>query len=539
MSKEQELLNSNRNPGLVLAHPYDKYYYDHYHTDTGSVSYVREQGPWLQLFIAMAEYIDLSIRPTKVLDAGCAKGFLVEAFRDRGVEAFGIDISEYAISEVRLDIRSYCRVSSLVAPFCAWYDLIVCIEVLEHMSEEEGRHAIANICKSTNDVLFSSSPDDLTEPTHVNVRPRSYWVERFSEVGFALDAGFDARAIAPHALRFRKAETKVAAIDVLLDLRDRMRQDLETLTQRNDELIKANAALSAHFQSMGWRTLERLRRVRDRVAPAGTLRCKAYGGLRQGVKLVSEYGVRHALKHFLAGSSDATKHHNENDHHKYAVVTQSPIIFQEHALAHSLLDGLSGLEIGPAAHNPFGLKTRNVELMESRDFYASIQENVMGVTPPNVDIWASADSIPVPDQSEDFILSSHVVEHLPNVIAAFIEWDRIVKNGGYAFMIVPLPWALPADKDRKLTSFEHFLSDYRQSLTIETHPVEGVPGGKMGHYHTFTADSLLQVVKWMGQYQLCDWELVAREDVDTKVGNGFTLAFKVRHERAGNAASRT
>ena len=61
----------------------------------------------------------------------------------------------------------------------------------------------------------------------------------------------------------------------------------------------------------------------------------------------------------------------------------------------------------------------------------------------------------------------------------------------------------------------------------------------MGHYHTFTADSLLQVVKWMGQYQLCDWELVAREDVDTKVGNGFTLAFKVRHERAGNAASRT
>ena len=104
---------------------------------------------------------------------------------------------------------------------------------------------------------------------------------------------------------------------------------------------------------------------------------------------MSEYDVRNALKHFLTGLSDATKHHNENDPHKYPAVTQSPIIFQEHALAHSLLDGLSGLEIGPAAHNPFGLKTRNVELMESRDFYASIQENVMGVKPPGVDIWAS------------------------------------------------------------------------------------------------------------------------------------------------------
>lgn len=541
MSKDQEQLSPNRNPGIVLVHPYDKHYYDHYHTDTGPVPYIREQGPWLPLFRAMAEYIDISIRPKKVLDAGCAKGFLVEALRDRGIEAFGIDLSEYAISEVRPDIRSYCRVTSLVEPFCAWYDLIVCIEVLEHMSKEDGRHAIANICKSTNDILFSSSPDDLTEPTHVNVCPRSYWVERFSEEGFTVDASFDARAIAPHALRFRKTETKVAAIDVLLDLRDRMRQDLETLTQRNDEVIKANAVLSSHFQSTGWRMLERLRQVRDRVAPPGTLRSKGYEVLRQGVKSVIDHGVRDWLKKSLVGAFYAIKirDKDENDPHKHAGVTQSPIIFQEHALAHSLLDGLSGLEIGPAAHNPFGLKTRNVELMESRDFYASIQENVMGVKPPNVDIWASADSIPVPNKSEDFILSSHVVEHLPNVIAAFIEWNRILKNGGYAFMIVPLPWALPADKDRELTPFEHFLSDYRQSLTIETHPVEGVPGGKMGHYHTFTADSLLQVVKWMGQYQLCDWELVAREDVDTKVGNGFTLAFKVRHERAGNSASRT
>jgi SAM-dependent methyltransferase len=539
VSKEQEQLSPNRNSSLMSAHPYDKYYYDHYHTDTGSVPYVREQGPWLPLFRAMAEYIDISLKPKKVLDAGCAKGFLVEALRDRGIEAFGIDLSEYAISEVRPDIRSYCRATSVVEPLCDWYDLIVCIEVLEHMTEEEGRRAIVNICKSTSDVLFSSSPDDLTEPTHVNVRPRSYWVERFFEEGFAIDSSFDARAIAPHALRFRKSETNVATVDVLLDLRDSTRQDLETLTQRNNELINANAVLSAHLQSMGWRSLERIRRVRNRMAPPGTLRSEGYEALRQGVKSVIDDGIRGALKKFLAATFCAMKNRNKNNLLKYESVTQLPIIFNEHALAHSLLDGLKGLEIGPAAHNPFGLKTRNVELAESRDFYASIQENVMGVTPPKVDIWASADSIPIPDQSEGFILSSHVVEHLPNVIAALIEWDRIIKNGGYVFMIVPLPWALPADKDRELTSCEHFLNDYRQRVTIETHPVEGVPGGKMGHYHTFTADSLLQVVKWMGQYQLCDWELIAREDVDTKVGNGFTLAFKVRHERAGNPALRT
>jgi SAM-dependent methyltransferase len=162
----------------------------------------------------------------------------------------------------------------------------------------------------------------------------------------------------------------------------------------------------------------------------------------------------------------------------------------------------------------------------------------MGVVPPHVDIWASADSIPLPDQSEDFILSSHVVEHLPNVVAAFIEWNRIVKNGGYIFMIVPLPWALPADKDRELTAFDHFIEDYERHRTLETHPVEGVPGGKMGHYHTFLPDTLLQIVNWMCQRKLCDWELVAREDVDSKVGNGFTLAFKVRHQQCDQATSK-
>ena len=36
-----------------------------------------------------------------------------------------------------------------------------------------------------DDILFSSTPDDFDEPTHVNVRPASWWIERFAERGFA------------------------------------------------------------------------------------------------------------------------------------------------------------------------------------------------------------------------------------------------------------------------------------------------------------------------------------------------------------------
>jgi hypothetical protein len=203
-------------------------------------------------------------------------------------------------------------------------------------------------------------------------------------------------------------------------------------------------------------------------------------------------------------------------------------IFPEHGLAHRLLDGLCGLEIGAASHNPFGLNTRNVAPPDDFEFYARATRQQFGIGPAPVAIWAYGWDIPLPSFSEDFILSSHVVEHLPNVISTFVEWNRVVRDGGYIFMIVPLKGALPADGPRELTSVEHFIADYQQDLNLETHSTEDVPGGRMGHYHTFTPDSLLEIVEYMQAEGLCQWELVAREDVDTKVGNGFTLVFRVR-----------
>lgn len=207
----------------------------------------------------------------------------------------------------------------------------------------------------------------------------------------------------------------------------------------------------------------------------------------------------------------------------------NPTIFKEHGLAHALLDGLTGSEIGAGAHNPFGLRTRNVTLPDGHELYAAYQRWEMGVEPARVDIWAPADHIPVPDTSEDFIMSNHVVQHLPNVIGTFVEWNRIVRDGGYMFMIVPRRDALAADGMCGMTSLVHFVEDYHHRVTLDTHLVEDVPGGRGGHYHTFTPDSLLAVVEWMRSRRLCEWELEAREDIDSKVGNGLTLAFKVRH----------
>jgi SAM-dependent methyltransferase len=163
---------------------------------------------WLSFFGNIADQTIRRLSPNKVLDVGCAMGFLVEALRDRGVEAFGMDISEYALQKIREDIRPYCWEGSILDPILPGYDLIICIEVLEHLSPESADRGIINLTQGAPDILFSSTPNDYKEATHLNVQPPEYWSELFALHGFFRDVDFEAAFITPWAARFRhRAET--------------------------------------------------------------------------------------------------------------------------------------------------------------------------------------------------------------------------------------------------------------------------------------------------------------------------------------------
>ncbi len=158
---------------------------------------------WLRFFGTIADRIVADIAPRRVLDAGCAFGLLVEALRSRDVEASGIDVSPFAIAQASDSVRPFCRLGSITEELDGRYDLIVCIEVLEHLSPAEAESALDNLCRHADDILFSSSPVDFKEPTHLNVRPPESWAEQFARRGFFRDVDFDAGFVTPWAVRFR------------------------------------------------------------------------------------------------------------------------------------------------------------------------------------------------------------------------------------------------------------------------------------------------------------------------------------------------
>lgn len=198
--------------------------------------------------------------------------------------------------------------------------------------------------------------------------------------------------------------------------------------------------------------------------------------------------------------------------------------FREHALAHKWCQG-EGIEVGASAHNAFNLPgARNLVWADEQDFefYKQQQIEVLGAY-AEPDIRAAAESTGLPDASQDYVISSHVVEHFPNPIQAFAEWSRIVKPGGIIFMIIPQRNALPSDMERPISSIGEIVAAYENGVTVDT-IFSDVPRG--GHYYVYDIETFLGLIAYMNEMLGFQWEVVDKELTDTKVGNGFTVVVR-------------
>src|SRR5947209_19424798 len=89
------------------APTFGSYYFSH---DCG-IPYERNEH-WLSFFGDLADRLIQRYHPQTVLDAGCALGLLVEALRERGVEAYGFDVSKFALEQMHESAAPYCRQAS-------------------------------------------------------------------------------------------------------------------------------------------------------------------------------------------------------------------------------------------------------------------------------------------------------------------------------------------------------------------------------------------------------------------------------------------
>lgn len=98
----------------------------------------------------------------RFLDIGCNGGFMVEAARERGFEAYGLDIDPVSIDYARKHYPANRFVLGPLedyAPQAPRFDLIYCSEVIEHLADPAGFIDRVFDLLAPGGLLFLTTPD--------------------------------------------------------------------------------------------------------------------------------------------------------------------------------------------------------------------------------------------------------------------------------------------------------------------------------------------------------------------------------------------
>jgi 2-polyprenyl-3-methyl-5-hydroxy-6-metoxy-1,4-benzoquinol methylase len=109
----------------------------------------------------MAEQLRVSNgRPPRYLDVGCSTGFVVEAARDKGWDAIGIDLNPSAIEYGRtrgLDLRTVALEDAGFAP--GSFDAVSLFDVLEHLLDPRRTLRVCADLLAPGGILFLYVPN--------------------------------------------------------------------------------------------------------------------------------------------------------------------------------------------------------------------------------------------------------------------------------------------------------------------------------------------------------------------------------------------
>ncbi len=165
---------------------------------------------WLpSLTVPMAKAIIAHCRIQQdhtILDFGCARGYLVKAFRELLYCAYGYDTSEWAIENADLSVYHHCTRQRDTA-FHRSYDWVIAKDVLEHISLTQLTDDIADMMGQAKCGVFAVVPlsaqdngpyvcgDYERDVTHIHRLTLPTWAGMFMRHGWTVEASYRVKGV--------------------------------------------------------------------------------------------------------------------------------------------------------------------------------------------------------------------------------------------------------------------------------------------------------------------------------------------------------
>ena len=194
---KSRLIDKDHNRKIALK--FDREYFD------GKRCYgyggYKYDGRWIPIAKKIIHHYGLKPK-SKILDIGCAKGFLVYDLMKccKGLDVYGIDISTYAIKNCMKDVAGRLHVgnaSNLPFPDNT-FDLVLSINTLHNLSKKkciEGLKEIERVTKNSRAFVQVDSYNNINEKklfidwmlTAKTYGPPRFWEKLFQQSGYQGD----------------------------------------------------------------------------------------------------------------------------------------------------------------------------------------------------------------------------------------------------------------------------------------------------------------------------------------------------------------
>lgn len=129
-----------------------------------------------------------------------------------------------------------------------------------------------------------------------------------------------------------------------------------------------------------------------------------------------------------------------------------------HELSNQWITG-SGLELGPC-HAPLpvkeGVQVTYIDIKTIEELQKEAPQLDVKKLPTVIDNAETLSQFK--NATQDFVMSSHVAEHLENLLGAFENWLRVLKSGGVILAFLPNKDHC-FDRRREVTSLVHLIAD--------------------------------------------------------------------------------
>ena len=135
----------------------------------------------------------------RILDFGCAKGYVVHGLRMLGYEAYGVDVSDYAISQAPKEVNGFVKKIEPFESVDGKFYWIICKDILEHLPYDKIDEQLQIFAKALDGIggLVAMIPlgDGKkyyieayeSDVTHIIRENLEWWTETFTRNGFHIE----------------------------------------------------------------------------------------------------------------------------------------------------------------------------------------------------------------------------------------------------------------------------------------------------------------------------------------------------------------